>query len=141
MNNCFLHISPHYGQNIHISPPWSTLHIFQYTITENAPINSLTCIINPNNFFLSHMEIFIIHPFWQNLHNIQFQANDIFNIHNPTNSIQIIIFNSRINHIHVYYWNPRLCAIHVHTPNTWIDKKWWSNIITPWFIPKITTIT
>ena len=29
------------------------------------------------------MEISIIHLFWQNLHNIQFQANDILNIHNP----------------------------------------------------------
>jgi len=58
------------------------------------------------------MGIPLMHPFWQNLHNIQFQAKDIFNIHNPPNLIQIIMIqkptilmyiNETLNHTQFLY--------------------------------------
>jgi len=103
IDNYFPLIFPYFGYNLYKSPidqSYTFSKFFFHIITQIAPINSFTYLIHPNNIFRSHMKFFIEHPFRQNLHNIYLQAANTSKIHILSNSIQIIIIDSKTNHTH-----------------------------------------
>jgi len=127
INLYFTSCAPYVGQNTLI---W--LHGRTYTffniflcIIHSKRLHKLTYKINPNNPLWSHTGVFIIHPFWQNSHDIHFETTNITDIHNPSNLSQMNIFDSKLHLTYAWSWNPRLWPYHVHMQITlnWFKKN------------------
>jgi len=100
---------------------YTFFNIFLLTITQNAPLNSLINIINPNTPLWSYIGFFIIYSFLQNLHNIHLQATNVSNIYIPSKLNQINIFDFKIRPTHAWLWNPRLWPYHAHITVNWFQ--------------------